>query len=132
MIRLFILLLIFIPALEIWGLITVGKWIGGFNTFLIVILTGILGAYLAKQQGIQVFQDAHRRMLEGEAPGPAILNGIAVLIGGVMLLTPGFFSDVIGIVLLLPPTRKIFTYFLLEWIKKKIASGTIYINGRRW
>ncbi len=132
MLRLLILLVILIPALEIWGLITVGKWIGGFNTFLVIILTGVLGAYLAKQQGIQVFQDANRRISQGEAPGPAILNGIAVLIGGIMLLTPGFFSDIIGILLLFPPTRKVFTYFLLEWIKKKITSGTIYINGRKW
>lgn len=132
MLRIFILLLIIVPALEIWGFITVGKMIGGFNTFLLIILTGVLGAYLAKSQGMQILNEAKRRMNYGEPPGPAILDGISVLIGGVMLLAPGFFTDAIGLLLLLPPTRKIFKHFLLEWIKKKIKSGNIHFFGPRW
>ncbi len=126
MLRIFILFLILVPAIEIWGLLSVGKIIGGFNTFLLVILTGVLGAYLAKKQGMQVLQEANRRMSYGEPPGPAILDGISVLVGGVMLLTPGFFTDMLGLLLLLAPTRAIFKYYLLEWIKKKIRSGSIY------
>lgn len=132
MFRNFILILIIVPALEIWGFISVGKVIGGFNTFLLVILTGVLGAYFAKQQGVHILKEANRRMSYGEPPGPAILDGISILIGGVMLITPGFFTDAIGLLLLLPPTRKIFKYFLLEWIKKKIKSGNIHFyNGPR-
>lgn len=132
MLRVFVLLLILVPALEIWGFITVGKLIGGFNTFLLIILTGILGAYLMKHQGLQAVQEVSRRMSYGEPPGPAILDGFSILIGGVMLLAPGFFTDIIGLLLLLPPTRSIFKYFLLKWIMKKIRSGSVYINGRRF
>lgn len=132
MLRTFILLIIIVPALEIWGFITVGKMIGGFNTFLLIVLTGILGAYLAKQQGIQALEKAQRGMAQGEPPGPAILDGISILAGGIMLLAPGFFTDAIGLLLLLPPTRRIFKHYLLQWMKKKIESGNVHFYGRRW
>lgn len=132
MLRTIILLLILIPALEIWGFIVVGDMIGGLNTFLVIILTGILGVYFAKREGLQVLQDAQRRIRQGEPPGPAILDGIAVLLAGVMLFIPGFFTDAVGILLLLPPTRSIFKYYLFKWIQKQIRSGNVYINGRRW
>lgn len=133
MLRFWILILILVPALEIWGFITIGKMVGGFNTFLLIILTGVVGAYLAKQQGLHILREARYRMSNGEPPGPAILDGISVLIGGILLIMPGFITDVIGLLLLLPPTRKVFKFFLLEWIMRKIKSGSIHmINRRRW
>lgn len=132
MLRLVVILMILIPALEIWGFIIVGKMIGGLNTFLIILLTGLLGIYFAKREGKYVIQDVKHKMMQGEPPGPALLDGIAVLLAAVLLFVPGFFTDVIGILLILPPTRAIFKHYLYKWIEKQIRSGNFYINGRHW
>lgn len=133
MFRFLFLLLIVIPALEIWGFIAVGHVIGGFNTFLLVIATAILGAFLTKREGLQILREAQRKINYGQLPGQEILDGISVLIGGLLLLTPGFFTDAIGLLFLFPVTRQIFKYYLLEWLRKQIRSGRFHINiFRRW
>lgn len=128
MLRFLVLLMIVVPALEIWGLVTVGRMIGGLNTVLLVILTGVIGAYLAKSQGLRILHEAERKLSYGQLPGQQILDGIAVLVGGVLLLTPGFFTDSIGFLLLFPPTRSIFKMWFLIWLQKKIRSGNFHFH----
>jgi UPF0716 protein FxsA len=131
MFRILVLLLIVVPAIELWGLISVGKLIGGWTTVGLVILTGIVGAWLAKRQGLQVLRLMQLQLSRGQMPTDAILDGVLVLIGGVLLLSPGFVTDTIGFLLLIPYTRMILRHLLKKWIMSLIASGRITMIFRR-
>jgi UPF0716 protein FxsA len=121
--RYLLLLFIVIPALEVMVLIWSGQTIGAFNTFALIVFTGIVGAALAKREGSQVLQLAQIQMRRGEIPSGSILDGIAILIGGVLLLTPGFLTDTTGFLLLIPITRAIFKQWIGLWLKKQITKG---------
>ncbi|AMA73969.1 MULTISPECIES: FxsA family protein [Aneurinibacillus] len=127
MLRVFIAILLIVPVLEIWLLAAVGKGIGWLPTLLLCILTGVIGAWLAKRQGLQIFQLAQVQFSRGELPGEAILDGICVFAGGLLLLTPGFFTDIAGFLLLIPYTRGIAKLFMKRWLYKKIQSGNTQI-----
>lgn len=131
MFRILLLLFIIVPTIEIYVLIQVGKVIGGWQTVFLILLTGFLGAYLAKTQGRTVWMKLQTELEMGRPPGNAILDGICVLIGGILLLTPGFVSDILGLVLLLPPTRAPIKRLLRRWIEERLAKGT-WITFRRW
>jgi UPF0716 protein FxsA len=122
-----LLFLIAMPAAEIAVLLLSGNTIGVWPTVLLIILTGIIGAYLAKQQGLETLRKAQEQMRYGQLPGDALLDGICILIGGTFLLTPGFVSDIIGLLLLLPPTRKIIKPLLLRMIRNMIDKKKITI-----
>ncbi|MBW3111743.1 MULTISPECIES: FxsA family protein [Bacillaceae] len=125
--RYMLLLLIIIPALEIGLLVLSGQAIGLVPTVLLIITTGILGAYLAKKQGIETIRKAQRDMQYGQLPGDAIMDGLCILVGGVVLLTPGFITDAIGFLLLLPATRKMFKPFIYRLFKRWINNGNVII-----
>ncbi|MDQ0220081.1 membrane protein FxsA [Peribacillus cavernae] len=125
--RYLLLLLIVIPAVEIAVLLLSGRTIGVWPTLLLIISTGLIGAFLAKQQGLETLRKAQEQMRYGQLPGDALLDGICILIGGTFLLTPGFVSDLIGLVLLLPPTRKIIKPVLLKMIRNMIDKRKITI-----
>lgn len=129
--RILIVLFIVVPAIELWGLIAVGKVIGGWSTVALVILTGIVGAWLAKQQGLQVFRLVQLQLSRGQMPTETLMDGVLVLIGGIMLLAPGFFSDVFGLILLIPYTRMIIRHLLKLWLWRLISSGRIQLFFRR-
>lgn len=122
-----LLLLIIIPAIEIGLFIYFGQLFGVGTTILFIVLTGILGAYLAKRQGFETIRKAQLDMSYGRPPGDAILDGICVLIGGILILTPGFLTDLIGLFLLIPPTRIPFKRLLLKGIRKWMERGTFTI-----
>ncbi|MED1442398.1 membrane protein FxsA [Aeribacillus composti] len=123
------LLIFFIvaPACEIGVLLLSGKTIGVLPTVLLIILTGFVGAYLAKKQGIQAVRNLQMEIQYGRIPSNAILDAIAILVGGIMLLTPGFISDIVGLFLLFPITRNWIKPFLIQFIKKWIDKHTIHI-----
>ncbi|WP_108671264.1 FxsA family protein [Peribacillus acanthi] len=125
--RYLLLFLIIIPAGEIAILLTAGKTIGVFPTILLIIATGITGAYLAKQQGLEVIRQAQRQMQYGQMPENTIIDGICILVGGVLLLTPGFITDSIGFILLLPPTRAMIRPFIIRTFRNMINKGNIKI-----
>lgn len=120
--RYLFLLIIIIPAAEIGFLMFSGKMIGVLPTIALIILSGVVGAYLAKQQGLETLRKAEEQMRYGNMPGDAILDGICVLIGGTLLLTPGFISDFAGLLLLIPFTRVFFKKLigraLMNWFNK--------------
>jgi len=129
--KVLLLLFIIVPAIEMWGLITVGRWIGALPTIGLVILTGVLGAWLAKQQGLQVARLVQLQLARGEMPTDALLDGILVLSGAILLLTPGFVTDTVGFLLLFPYTRAVIRHGLKQWIRSLIASGKITLLFRR-
>lgn len=131
MLRFLIILFVVGFGLELWGLITIGSLIGGWNTVLLVILTGLLGAWLAKQQGVQVFRTLQFQLARGQMPTETIIDGTLILIGGILLLLPGFVSDVIGLIFLIPYTRMILRHLLKQWLWYLISSGRIQFFFRR-
>ena len=102
-----------LPAIEIYLLFKIGGEIGAGNTFLIIVTTGVVGAALAKSQGIAILNQIQQEMNKGGIPGKAIIHGLMVFAGGLLLLTPGFLTDIIGFSLVIPGPRHI----LYVWVK---------------
>jgi UPF0716 protein FxsA len=123
----FFLLLVIVPAAEIGILLVSGQTIGVWPTILLIILTGFLGAYLAKQQGMETIRKTQDQLRRGAMPGDAILDGVSILIGGTLLLTPGFVTDVLGFMLLAPPTRKFFKVLMMKAFRNWIDKGNIKV-----
>lgn len=131
MFRILILTLIAVPALEIWGFITAGKVIGSWPTVLLVIVTGVAGGYLARWQGLQTLNLARIQLSRGELPGDALLDGVCILAGGLLLLAPGFFTDALGLLLLIPYTRGMVKLLLKRKLAQWMDDGRIHWYLRR-
>ncbi|GLB58478.1 FxsA family protein [Cytobacillus sp. NCCP-133] len=125
--RYILLLLIIVPAAEIGVLLLSGNTIGLWPTLAIIIFTGILGAYLTKKQGLETVRKVQDQLRYGQMPGDAILDGACILVGGTLLLTPGFITDGIGFTLLAPPTRNFYKKILLAVLRRWVDKGTITI-----
>ncbi|MFS0646760.1 FxsA family protein [Siminovitchia sp. 179-K 8D1 HS] len=123
----FLPVFIIVPALEIGLFILTGQAIGSFATVALIILTGILGAVLAKKEGLGIIRKMQEQVRFGQPPGDALLEGFCILIGGLLLLMPGFITDAAGLILLFPPARKLFKPLLLKWFKNWVSKRHIYI-----
>jgi len=122
--RLFLLFTI-VPAVELFLIIKVGQKIGAGNTILLIIFTGILGAYYARQQGFRVVANIQWKMEQGEVPGDDLVNGAMLLVGGALLITPGFITDFIGFSLIFPLTREILKTVIKREFEKRVREGRI-------
>ncbi|MGP4078266.1 FxsA family protein [Pseudalkalibacillus sp. R45] len=131
MFRILILLLIIVPAMEIGILIWSGNTIGVPITILLIIATGIIGAWLAKKEGMQTLRLAQIQLQNAQIPNDVILDGICILVGGSLLLTPGFITDTVGFLLLIPYTRTFVKIGMRRFIQKKIDSGQFTFTIRR-
>lgn len=122
----FKLLLLFtlIPLAELYLLLTVGMRIGLFTTIGIIILTGILGAALAKQEGFKTLVKAREAMNRGEVPADEMIEGLMILLAAGVLLTPGFLTDAFGFFLLIPPFRS----SLRELVKHRIKANITVVG----
>ena len=125
--KFFLLLFIILPACELGVLIWSGKTFGILPTVLMIIATGIGGAYLAKYQGLLTMRKVQEQLNKGIMPGEEMIDGFCILLGGILLLAPGFLTDVIGLILLLPPTRSMIKPFFRRVFRKKVERNTITI-----
>lgn len=116
-------ILILFPLLEIWGILLVGDWLGGWNTFSLILLISGVGAFAAIYEGRKVLEQARQQMNHGQIPGRSFVNGVCILVGGLLLIIPGFLSDILGILLLIPFTRRLFEGVILKWIEAAMNSG---------
>ncbi|WP_181349819.1 FxsA family protein [Thalassobacillus sp. CUG 92003] len=130
MFRWLLLLIIIVPALEIGILVWAGNIIGPWWVILLIISTGVLGAWLAKQQGLETIRHFQQSMSMGQMPRDTLLDGACILVGGTVLLTPGFITDAIGFLLLLPVTRTPLKRVIGSLIRKMMDKGTITIYRR--
>jgi UPF0716 protein FxsA len=118
---------ILIPIIEMWVLIEVGSKIGALNTIFLVFLTAVVGLALLRKQGIDTLLRLNQRVEQGQIPAGEILEGVALAVGGALLLTPGFITDIIGFLCLLPFTRKL---LLVGFLRKAFAAmGTVELRG---
>lgn len=118
-----LLLLIVMPLVELWLLLRVGDRIGAANTFLLVIVTGIIGAALARQQGLRAWHEVQQQSAQGQVPGAAIADGFMILVAAVLLMTPGIITDGIGFLLLVPPFRAVVRKAFRNRIKVQTQAG---------
>jgi len=120
----FKLLVIFIvvPVVELSLLIKVGSIIGTLNTIIIVLLTAAIGAYLVKLEGLGVMYRIQKNMMEGIFPAEELIDGMMILIAGVLLLTPGFITDTIGFLMVFPGSRNIIKRIARRYFDKHITS----------
>ena len=102
----FFLLFLLVPLVEIYFLIKVGGWIGALPTVALVVLTAVLGAALARQQGLATLQRLQQTIGRGEPPALEMIEGVLLLVGALLLLTPGFFTDLAGFACLFPFSRR--------------------------
>ncbi|MDP2559573.1 FxsA family protein [Psychrobium sp. 1_MG-2023] len=122
---LFALFLIFVivPIIEISILIQVGEQLGVMTTIALVILTAAVGASLVRSQGLQTLMSAQQKIQQGQQPGQEVIEGVMLAIAGVLLVTPGFVTDIFGLLVLTPVTRKLFANYLLSKMIVKGMSG---------
>ena len=129
LLRLFLLFTI-VPIIEVWLLIKIGRVIGPLPTVAILLAVSLAGAWLARSQGFRVIVAIRDELAAGRLPAAHILDGAFILTGGILLLTPGFFTDFVGLFFLLPPSRNLLKIWLRRWLENKLRQGGVVI-GRR-
>jgi len=112
-----------VPLVELYVLIKVGEKIGTVNTIGIVLLTGIVGASFARTQGSMALARIRDTLVQGQIPGRELVGGAMILAGGVMLVTPGIITDIVGLSLIFPLTRNFYTDIAVAFIQRKFQSG---------
>ena len=119
------LLFVLTPLIELAILVYLGTIIGALYTILIVVATGILGAFMARNQGLAAISRIRGSIERGIMPSTEIFDGALILVGGLLLLTPGIITDIIGFTLLVPQTRGIIGRWLRSLIRRRIQRGEI-------
>ena len=122
------LLFTIVPIVELYLLVKAGERIGTLNTIALVILTGITGASFARSQGARMIRQIRDTLNQGQVPGKELLHGAMILAGGILLLTPGFLTDLAGLSLLFPFTRRLYVNIALAYLKKKFQSGQWHVS----
>lgn len=118
------LLFIIVPVVELQLLWTLGGRIGIFPTLALVVVTGFIGAHLARSQGIRVVNNINKQLQSGEMPGDELISAALVLAGGILLITPGIMTDCVGFLLMIPVTRSI----LGRYLRKVFAARFNIVN----
>lgn len=120
-----LLLFVVVPIAELYTIIKVGGAIGFFNTLGIIIGVAFVGSWLVKREGLRVWTKFNDAIAQGRVPTREIVDGVLILGAGALLLTPGFLTDVFGVLMLFPPTRLMFRSYLLRRAKR----GTSFVVG---
>lgn len=123
-----LLLFIVVPAAELFILIRVGSIIGPLPTLGLIVVTGILGATLARLQGLSVLAKAQAELASGRLPTDAIIDGLIVLLAGAVLITPGLVTDIFGFLCLIPLTRRIIKTFLWRRLERANREGRVHFS----
>lgn len=127
-----ILLFTLLPLVELYLLIEIGQVIGGLNTIALVLVTGILGAFLARMEGFRTLLKAQEAMREGRMPAEEMVDGVLIVGAGAVLITPGVITDCLGFLILLPYTRRYFKIWLRRMFDRAVARRSIHIHGGPW
>lgn len=125
-----VLLLIVAPLVELYVIIQVAQSIGGWNTIGLLLLMGLIGGWLLKQQGLSAMQRISTSVQAGRSPDKALVDGLLVLVAGILMLAPGFVSDVMAFLLLLPPTRALVRGPLVKRLAASPAGAFGAAGGR--
>lgn len=122
-VRLFLLLTV-VPLVELWLLVVIARHTSILATIVGVIAMGAAGTWLARQQGLRVWQRLHAELSAGKAPADSLVDGLLILIASVLLIAPGVLTDAVGVLLLLPPTRRLARGWLKRWFQSHAVVQT--------
>lgn len=122
----FAFLFLIVPIIEIYFLIQVGSVIGAFPTILLVVATAVIGAFLLRQQGMATLVRFQKNMASGTLPAKEMMEGVLLVVGGALLMTPGFFTDTLGFLCLIPFTRR---YMVEQVIKRSLFKAQGGMSG---
>ncbi|MCK4842171.1 MAG: FxsA family protein [Methylococcales bacterium] len=118
------LFFLIVPFVEIYLLLKIGGIVGVFPTILLVVFTAVLGAWLLRQQGFATWQRFQTSLAQGEIPAYEMIEGPLLLVGGALLLTPGFFTDALGFACLIPQARQKLAKYVIEKYLINMQSGS--------
>lgn len=124
-----VLVFIFVPLADLALLIKVGAVLHFFPTVALVIATGILGAGLARRQGLRTLAAINSELASGHMPTDQLIEGLMILLAGAVLITPGFITDLMGFALLVPPVRRVVRAALVRHFESRIATGRIQVSS---
>ena len=124
-----LLSIILIPIIEIYLFIKIGSQIGAFNTIFLIFVTAIVGIYYAKYEGLNTFKSGFAQLLKNEIPAYEIISGTAIAFAALLLIIPGFATDFVGFLLIIPFTRKILLNQFSKKIFKKNVKKNKFIEG---
>lgn len=123
------LVFVVVPVVELMLLTVLGNWLGLGPTLLLVLVTGVVGGWLAKREGFGVLSELRNELAHGLPPGDRLMEGGMVLVGGLLLVTPGVLTDLVGFALIFPVTRRVLAPRLLGWLSSQVD---VQVNGRAW
>ncbi|WP_336863415.1 FxsA family protein [Peribacillus frigoritolerans] len=123
----FLMFIIAMPVVEIIVLLLSGNLIGFWPTLFLIVATGLIGVYLAKRQGMETWKKAQEQIRYGMMPGNEIIDGICIFIGAALLLSPGLISDIMGLILVFPPTRNLLKPIVIRFIMNRMNKGKVTI-----
>ena len=124
-----LLTIILIPAVEIYLFIKIGALIGALNTVLLIFFTAIVGIYYARAEGLNTLNHGLRKMVKNEMPAYELISGALIGIGAIFLILPGFATDILGFLIIFPPTRKLIFKLFSKKNKKSNIRNKDYIEG---
>ena len=124
-----LLAVILIPIAEIYLFIKIGSQIGALNTIILIFLTAIIGVYYAKYEGINLLRSGVTQIIKNQIPAFELISGAAIAFAAILLILPGFATDVVGFLLVIPITRKLILGRLNKKFQRKNKEGNDYIEG---
>lgn len=124
-----LLILVIGPIVELWFIIQVADVIGGWQTIALLLVEGLLGSWLIKRQGRSVVAKIDQRLRANQLPTKELADGFLILVAGVLMLAPGFISDIVGFALLFPPTRAVARAALLARFTARMGKGFTFVTG---
>ena len=124
-----LLAIILVPILEIYLFIKIGSQIGAFNTIFLIFVTAIIGIYYAKYEGLNTIRSGFAQIVRNEVPAYEIISGAAIAFAAILLIIPGFATDLLGFLLILPITRKVIFGNLSNKFKKRKSKKNDLIDG---
>lgn len=117
-----LLALVAVPVVELLVIIKVAHLVGAFDTVALLFLVSLVGAWLCKRQGIGALRRFQRDVQAGELPGPAVVDGLLILTGGALMVVPGFVTGAVGLLLLLPPSRRPVRALVVRRVRHRIGA----------
>jgi len=124
--RLFLLFTV-VPLVELYLLIAVGRILGPMATIGLVLVTGAVGAWFARLEGARVIRRWQEAIARQQIPKDGVIDGFLIFIGGLMLITPGILTDMAGLSMVMPPTRRLIAGFVRRWFERQIAAGRVQV-----
>jgi UPF0716 protein FxsA len=126
---LLLLLFLIVPIVELYVIIQVGSWLGVVPTLALLVLVSVLGAWLVKREGLGMWARVRSQLERGALPANELIDGFLILLAGALMLTPGFVTDIVGILLLIPATRSLARLVFARRFKARLERATVGYGG---